>query len=242
MDRRYGRVKWGRGQARVRTSEANWKLPLRWNKEALAANRTDKVFCASLSDWLDDEVDANWLAELLELIARTQNLTWQLLTKRPENWASRMATVQGIFHEDRMAAVIAKHWLAGTPLRNAWIGVSAEDQANYDLRVPRLFKIPAKVRFVSAEPLLGLIEMREPPFPDWVIAGGESGAGARVCCVEWIEDMVRQCRNLHIAPFVKQLGSAPRWDRMELLRLHDKKGGDAKEWPEALRVREFPNA
>jgi protein gp37 len=247
MDKRYGRVHWGKGQPRDRTSAENWKLPLRWNADALKANRFDRVFCASLADWLDEEVDANWLADLLGLIGRTQNLHWQLLTKRPENWESRMGIVQGLFHQPSTEAAIAKGWLAGTPLRNAWIGVSAEDQGNYALRIPRMFKIPAKTYFVSAEPLLGPIKLEGYRRPDWLIIGGESGDKARECRVEWISDLLRQCRQLGIAPFVKQIGSYHSWpfgtdQSATLLKLKDKKGGDPSEWPEELRVREFPKS
>lgn len=247
MDKRYGRVHWGKGQKRDRTSPENWKKPIRWN-----AKGPGRVFCASLADWLDDEVDANWLGDLLELIDATPNLTWQLLTKRPENWESRLAIVQGISHDaNNRAAMVAKKWLAGNPPPNVWIGVSAEDQVNYDWRVPQLFRIPAGIRFVSAEPLLGPIKISSigVPIPDWIIAGGESGDGARECRVEWIEDLVWQCRGWDVDPFVKQLGSNATYEheagsskggcRMPMSLKH-KKGGDPEEWPIDLRVQEFP--
>src|SRR5581483_2425062 len=94
---------WGKGKPRQRTSTANWRLPLRWNRdrgqtlEALKGTsfkaeleRRPRVFCASLADWLDDEVPIEWLADLLALIHATPNLDWLLLTKRPENWMSRL--------------------------------------------------------------------------------------------------------------------------------------------------------
>jgi protein gp37 len=89
MDKRYGRVKWGPQGTRVRTSEANWKKPLKWNREAEAKGERHRVFCASLADVFEDKPDQpemeQWRLELLELIIKTPYLDWLLLTKRPEN-------------------------------------------------------------------------------------------------------------------------------------------------------------
>src|SRR5690606_659848 len=142
------------------------------------------------------------------------------------------------------------------PLPNVWLGVSCEDQARANERIPLLLETPATVRFVSAEPLLGPIDLTRLTFGngdfcnalrrdsyrggldserlDWVIVGGESGPGARPCDVEWIRSIVRQCREAGTACFVKQLGSR--------LGLRDPKGGDCSEWPADLRVRETPEA
>jgi protein gp37 len=232
MDHRYGKAKWGKGQPRVRTSAANWKLPLRWNAAAgihdrawngmqdvcdvqsdtlksmgFAEPRRPRVFCGSLCDWLDDEVPIEWLADLLHLIKRTPNLNWLLLTKRPENWRKRMraCTARGL-----PSVNVADVWLDGSPPPNLWLGVSAEDQKRWDERVPVLLSIPAAKRFVSVEPMLGQINMGvEGPHPDWVIFGGESGPGARACNVDWIRDGVRQCKEAGVAAFVKQLGARP---------------------------------
>lgn len=133
--KRSGIVKWGRGMPRRRTSEANWKLPLKWNREAgqLAAlqagsvhgiHRRPRVFCASLADWLDDEVSINWLSDLLYLVAKCSNLDWLMLTKRPHLWRSRLEAVAEL--ED-VGSKIAQVWLNGTHLRNVWIGTTVED-------------------------------------------------------------------------------------------------------------------
>ena len=124
----------------------------------------------------------------------------------------------------------ARPWV--WPLPNVWLGVSAEDQQRADERIPLLLDTPAAVRFVSAEPLLGPIDFTRIDFPglnlpptfrfdalagggnetstpwkiDWIVAGGESGPGARPCAIEWIESIVRQCRWAGTACFVKQLG------------------------------------
>lgn len=159
------------------------------------------------------------------------------------------------------------------PLPNVWLGVSCEDQQRADERIPLLLQCPAAVRFVSAEPLLGPLRLDvidesptaaidalrgrrnatlgeridEHPRLDWVIVGGESGPGARVCDAGWVRSIVRQCREAGVACFVKQLGAVvtsrgattqggPRgpW------KLKHSKGGDPNEWPEDLRVREWP--
>jgi protein gp37 len=150
------------------------------------------------------------------------------------------------------------------PLPNVWLGVSVENQAAADERIPLLLQTPAAVRFLSCEPLLGPVDLKDcgttpyftdrgclPDRPgtsvDWVIVGGESGRGARPCDVEWITDLVAQCDFAGVPCFVKQLGRHPvartngvvTWPEVDL---RDRKGGDMAEWPEELRVREFPRA
>lgn len=146
-------------------------------------------------------------------------------------------------------------------LRNVWLGVSVEDQKTADERIPILLQAPAAVRFVSAEPLLGPVDLaqcvgqaifwRNVNDPDrrldWIIAGGESGPGARPCGVAWIRSIVQQCRAAAVPCFVKQLGAYavldPRYDRSIpgwTRRLKDGKGAWMEEWPADLRVREWP--
>jgi protein gp37 len=270
MDTRYGKVKWGKNQPRVRTSAANWRQPIKWNKSGATGKlRRQRIFCASLSDWLDDEIPIELLADLMNLIYATPNLDWLLLTKRPENFVSRLSGVQ--FGTENADGNWIDCWLSGEPPKNVWIGTSVEDQVRANERIPELLKIPASVRFLSVEPMLGPINfnysclngadsLTAMPGINLVIFGGESGPGARPCSVEWIRDGVRQCRAAGVAPFVKQLGADCRCDNANefdwpddaqleaageafascRVRLRDKKGGDMSEWPEALRVREFP--
>jgi protein gp37 len=218
--------------------------------------RRPRVFCASLADWLDDEVPIEWLADLLRLIHDTPNLDWLLLTKRPQNFLQRVydaAKAQHIRTHDHIFTWIIDWWNAKTIPHNVWVGTTVEDQQRADERIPELLKIPAHVRFLSAEPLLGKIDFgfnglqsKEPVgFVDgihWVIFGGESGKDARLLDVDWIRSGVKQCRIAGIAPFVKQLGKNVMGREMDkwVCRLTDKKGGDMSEWPEELRVREFP--
>jgi protein gp37 len=212
---------WGKGAPRHRTSEANWRAPLAWNRGAAAwdasvdpaAQHRPRVFCASLADWLDTEVPAEWLGELLELIHTTPNLDWQLLTKRPEWWEERMKAALGL---GDIGALVAHDWLEGRPPANVWLGVSVEDQERADQRIPELLKIPAKVRFLSIEPLLESVAIYEllddqcdggnvlGSAIDWVIVGGESGPARRDCGVVAIAGVVAQCQAYGVPVFVKQ--------------------------------------
>jgi protein gp37 len=161
MDHRYGRVKWGPQGERQRTSPANWRKPLQWNKQAEAEGRRYRVFCASLADVFEDRAElAPWRSDLFALIDRTPNLDWLLLTKRPENVG------------DMVAQMTAGH-LNIEDWDNIWIGTSVEDQAAADKRIPHLLRIPAKVRFLSMEPLLGPVDLRsfEYPHDRWLTEG-----------------------------------------------------------------------
>jgi protein gp37 len=469
-NRRFSKgANWGKGKPRHRTSMANWRKPALWNRDAEKQKRNDigpfremrpRVF-PSLCDWLDDEVPIEWLADFIKLMADTPHLDWQLLSKRPQNFFTRLGLVihwlyaesderkhsdkrgqsrgngdrqrgaglaideaggrqverrhknpelregeggnakqaglpssardvessknlrigasagvaalprtdsergdnksqkrgalgqqtgkprtgelsrsavtrterstsqealsegidtsenqgrrqgcsgdapaaalrddgeghrdnlsheaqSGELHHDRADleafAGWLKCWCNGEPPANIWIGTSVEDQLRADERIPELLKIPAAVRFLSVEPLMGPVSLlglqTQAPYKpgyepftiqsiDWVIVGGESGPGARPCNIEWIRDIVRQCKAASVPCFVKQLGSVvisngmtgpgqhwpdstvlcPRHEfnhGAEIVWRHNlihKKGGDPSEWPEDLRVRQFP--
>lgn len=186
---------WGKGKPRVLASDAMWQSPMAWDKTVICGScgkpevrdsddcrhcgtelrnpRRPRVFCASLADWLDDEVPIAWLARLLALIHATPNLDWQLLTKRPQNWRERLflvlAHARTPFNHPIMSAtpdqaemsfiLWLERWLTGTPPPNVWIGTSVEDQAAADERLPHLLSIPAQVRFLSCEPLLGPVDL-----------------------------------------------------------------------------------
>lgn len=223
MDTRYGKVKWGKGQPRVRTSSVNWKKPLQWNREAKNADIRPRVFCASLSDWLDDEIPCEWIMDLLLMISHTPALDWLLLTKRPQNWKMRLSEAAGLAsHSEKSEAMLTflqwlMDWQNGTPPPNVWVGTSMEDQIRADERMPHLLTIPAKVRFLSCEPLLGRVDLAYSAFNGadslgsipgihWVIAGGESGPGARPMMHEWAIDLRDQCQRAKVAFHFKQWG------------------------------------
>lgn len=223
--KRSGIVTWGQGQPRRRTSDANWNLPLKWNREAEGGienetvswdgevlYRRPRVFCSSLADWLDEEVPVEWLSDLIYLICKCNHLDWLLLTKRPQLWRSRL---QAVANGSDLGAIICTQWLAGNPPPNVWIGTTVEDQQRADERIPQLLDIPAKVRFLSCEPLLGVVDVRfgidhlgDPSRPtiDWVICGGESGPKARPLHPAWARDLRDQCWAAHVPFLFKQWG------------------------------------
>lgn len=189
MDHRYHRVEWGAGKRRIRTTAEYWRQPLRWNRAAARAGVRERVFCASLADVFDGEMPDvlnTWRADLWRLIDATPQLDWLLLSKRPGN-VLRFAP-----WKDRWPA-------------NVWVGTSVENEEWAQRRLPVLSQIPAVVRFVSAEPLLGDFSI-EGYAIDWIIAGGESGTGFRSLQPEHVRSLRDQCQVRGIAFFFKQWG------------------------------------
>lgn len=162
----------------VRRSKTTFTAPLRWKEPA-------RVFTCSWSDWFHADAD-QWRDEAWAIIKQTPHLTYQILTKRPA----------------RIARHLPSDWGSGYP--NVWLGVSAETQEWYTRRASALLDVPARVHFVSAEPLLGPIIPT--PRVDWVIAGGESGPGARPCEEAWLRRLRDDCAALGTAFYLKQLG------------------------------------
>jgi protein gp37 len=235
-----------------------------------------RVFSLSLGDWLDDEVPIKDFADMLQIITQCREINFLLLTKRPENWEGRLRAA----HENLFGRGVhwIAQWIGGNPPPNCWIGVSVENQETADERIPKLLEIPAVIRFISYEPILGKVDfvdwlgeksgfdgdgIEHTDFGiDWIICGGESGAGARPCNINWLRSTAQQCKQAGVACFVKQLGAKPfalshcdiqgmeaalsysmhpSENQMAIYpKLADKKGGDINEFPEDLRVREFP--
>jgi protein gp37 len=169
FDKRRHVVEWGPGKPRVRTSEANWKKPLAWNRKAEKDGVRPRVFCASLADWLDPEVPVEWLADLLAIIKETPHLDWLLLTKRPELWRERLTKAykwcfdQGM-KKDALNCFI-QAWIQGREIpSNVWIGASVENQKATS-RIPHMLQIPGYVRFLSCEPLLGSVDLTKVTWP-----------------------------------------------------------------------------
>ena len=297
--RRFGRVEWGAGKPRVRTSAANWKLPERWNakpfyactncgwrgdKPALAFNDEPlcwsfcaepstlkaarrRVFCASLADWLDNEVPIEWLVDLLDLIRRCPNIDFLLLTKRIGNWRWRLGALKAHLDAEVEPRFELRDWVsawlsptvhAGAPA-NVWLGATVVNQAEADRDVPKLLRVPARVRFLSIEPMLGPVdltahlwgraapcdrctqdadcecgyaqrrEITDEPAIDWIIAGGESGPHARPMHPDWIRSLRDQCAAAGVPFMVKQLSSGG-----------SKPIKDLSDFPSDLRIRQFP--
>ena len=193
--KRTGRNIWGAQAPRMITSDANWKQPLKWNEEAGTKGVRSRTFCGSMCDVCEDRQDLVEPRErLVQLIEATPNLDWLLLSKRPQNFMRLFP------------------WGEKWP-KNVWVGATVEKQNYVDLRLRHLLKVPAAVRFISSEPLLGPIDLsawdhREGYFPlDWIIAGGESGAGCRPSAPLWYADLQRQSRKMGAAFHFKQYGN-----------------------------------
>lgn len=259
FDHRYGKVKWGAGNPRVRTSPANWKKPLQWDRAASAGffrqclvcgrrefRKWDKtlppgglsccsnpgcvslpetestparprVFCASLADVFDNEVDPAWRSDLFALIDATPNLDWLLLTKRIGN--------------------VAKLTRGVSAWPNVWLGATVVTQEEVDRDVPKLLSTPACIRFLSIEPMLGPIVLpdctgdhgckfdgidghSDKPLGgvDWIIVGGESGPNARPMHPQWVRDIRDQCAASGVPFHFKQWGE---WGPDLISPVHD---------------------
>lgn len=189
--KRTGQAQLWSGERR-RTSETNWKAPLKWNRQARAENRRFRVFCASLADVFDNQALGEWRIGLWRMIAATPNLDWLLLTKRPQNIPKMLPTSRDDLPQ----------WGDGWP--NVWLGTTVENQAEVERRIPHLRTAPAAVHFLSCEPML------EPIVPDlrgidWVICGGESGGGARDMDASWARSLRDDCHAENVPFFMKQM-------------------------------------
>lgn len=168
-------------------SDQHWQGPMRWNRDAERFGTRYQVFCASMADVFEERAPEGQLDRLWRLVRQTPFLDWQLLTKRPH----------------RIAESLPPDW--GYGYSNVWLGTSIEDERVLE-RAEQLAAVPASVRFLSVEPLIGPISQLPLGGIDWVIVGGESGAGARPLKKEWVIDIRRQCGEAHVAFFFKQWG------------------------------------
>jgi protein gp37 len=256
--------------------------------EPLSWRKPQRVFVNSMSDLFHKDVPDEFIDRVFAVMKATPRHTYQILTKRPERMLAYMdPNTRGSHLKVSMACDSSPELMRATveaaklaayatddplgyrdrgdfacvwPLPNVWLGVSVEDQARADERIPLLLQTPAAVRFLSCEPLLepvnleanrmGIRPWHDEPWVgvDWVIVGGESGPGSRPFQVEWGKSIVDQCQAAGVPVFVKQLGSRPVTDlgvkdgSVAFWPQKDRKGGDPSEWPDGLNVRQFPVA
>jgi protein gp37 len=221
FSKRVGWDIWGGANTRRRYfGDKHCNEPLKWNRDAEKAGVRRKVFCGSMCDWAEDRRDLDGMRwHLFNLIERTPSLDWLLLTKRPEN----------------ILGMIPDAWKVN-PLLNVWMGTTTENQKYADERIPLLLQVPAAVRFLSVEPMVGPVDLFKVVDPnpaikglehpitfnalsrkggiafhdgvgiDWVIVGGESGPKARPMHPEWARSLQRQCQQAGVPFFFKQHG------------------------------------
>lgn len=242
--------------------------PLRWGKPRL-------VFVNSMSDIYHSEIPTDYVAQMFAVMALAPRHIFQILTKRHGRMRSLLSSDAFVAnvaeHTHRMWASMpgkreaAPEWIGSDrrdwmtwPLPNVWTGITVEDQAAANLRIPALMETPAAVRWLSCEPLLGPVnlcrcdgsafEVKRHPFLvnracplhgdtrlDWVVVGGESGAGARPMETAWVESLRHQCAVADVPIFVKQMGTV--WARQNG---QPGKADTMDTLPEGLRIREFP--
>lgn len=209
--------RYGQDPTTVLKSKVNFYAPLFWKAPK-------KIFTCSWSDWFIPEAD-EWREDAWKIIKKCPQHTFQILTKRPE----------------RIIDHLPQDWGDGYP--NVWLGVSVESQDQVH-RISELTNLPASLRFISFEPLIGAITKHFVSSAiRWIIIGGESGNETgdyryRPCDPDWIKVIIEGYRDSspRTKIFVKQLGT----HFAKLNRLTDRHAGVMDEWPECFRIREFP--
>lgn len=222
---RYNHAKWGESGTRVKTAASNWKKPYTWDRKAAKLNIRTKVFCSSLADVFDKHpsIKQEWRDELFKIIKETPNLDWLLLTKRPEN----------------MVDLLPADWGKGYP--NVWIGASIGEKKNSEQLIKSLTAVPAKVRFISAEPLLEPFDLPKYGI-DWILIGGESGPTTQIRKLDLntVRLMIDRAQINGTKVFFKQLGAVL---AKQYKLSFDKAGEDFDKYPELLswlKIREYP--
>ena len=192
--------RYGQNPKQIVRSKTTFSAPLDWNQPRL-------IFTCSWSDWFIEEAD-EWRDEAWSVIRATPYHTYQILTKRP----------------DRILGHLPTDW--GVGWHNVWLGVSIESQDYID-RKQTLCEAPAQVRFISAEPLLGPLDLGALDRIHWVITGGESGPKARPMDMDWVRSIRYQCQRAQVPYFHKQNGGTTRLNGTWGGRLVDGRTWDA---------------
>lgn len=245
----------GRAFTDVRCHPEKLEIPLRWTKPR-------RIFVNSMSDLFHEDVPDDFIDHVFAVMALCQQHVFQILTKRPERMQDYMRErVSSMEVNKRVAEQIGNYlhlspclghlidevyYGESWPLPNVWLGVSCEDQATADERIPLLLQTPAAVRWVSAEPLLGPIyfdqwlwehtkdedgvkDSQPSEMINWIVVGGESGPYSRETHIEWCESIRDQCRAAAVPFFMKQLTN----DTGRKIPI--------EKWPADLQIREYPN-
>ena len=207
--KRVGQKVWGGDASRRFFSDGHWREPLKWNREAAETGHPKRGFCASMADVFERRKDLNRERERLwRLIEDTPFLVWLLLTKRPHN-----------------VLKMAPWGIDGWPA-NVWIGTTVENQTWAERRLPALLEIPATVKFLSCEPLLGQIDLNpwlgqnSLPLVQWIIAGGESGPKSRPMHPDWARSLRDFSLERGIAFHFKQWGH---WVPAEMVKEQERR-------------------
>lgn len=226
----------------VRFNEQWIDQPLRWS-------RPRRVFVCAHGDLFHEGVPDAWIDRVFAVMALASQHTFQVLTKRPErmrDYALGLGRNRAAARSEPQRIPYALDDLRDggsppCPLPNVWLGTSVEDQARANQRIPLLLDTPAAVRWISAEPLLGQIDISASlDGLDWVVIGGESGRSARPFVLGWGKDLISQCRAAGVAVFMKQTGSNAVNREGERCPTIAGKGTDMAEWPEEMQVQEYP--
>ena len=184
-------------------------------KKPLSWKRSRRIFVNSMSDLFHEKVPFDYIQQVFDVMRQASWHEFQILTKRAERLAELSPKID---------------WQ-----QNVWMGVSIEDSRVID-RADALREVPATIRFLSLEPLIGPIPNLDLAELDWAIIGGESGNQARIMEPEWAIDLLNQCRSANVPCFIKQMGT--QWAKRQGSK--SRKGDDFSEFPEALQVREYP--
>ncbi len=207
--KRVGQKVWGLDGPRRFFGDKHWDEPLKWDARLRGTGRRARVFCASMADVFEDRRDLDASRDRLwRLIDATPNLDWLLLTKRP-------AVARAI-----------NPWGSQWPA-NVWLGTTVENQKRADENLPELLSTSARIRFISAEPLLGPLELK--PYIGglhWVITGGESGPKARPASPTWFRSLMLQCMSSNVPFHFKQWGDWAPGDGENLAKRRAEKAED----------------
>lgn len=196
----------------------------------VSLKKPSMIFVNSMSDLFHEKVSNDFIREVYFRMALSQQHTFQVLTKRPERFIEFYTYLNGYVGKYDCGSYINNWYRSG--MKNLWLGVSAGNVHTFDERRFFLSQTPAAVKFISLEPLLGNInfDFSEVSKPDWIIVGCESGAKRRECKIEWIENIVNQCKDFEIPVFVKQM------------EINGKVCKNIEDFPKHLQIQEYPIA